>query len=412
MSVSKKEAKRLEKKRQRTEKKAALVAEGTWTNPRKRRNQRDFYVETREDIAAMGAETTVTVAKDGYRHVAPYEHTFQVHVKERWLGKSLLDLFLVEFGGFDVSYYTQAITSGKITLNGHPATPDTKVKGGELLEHTMHRHEPPVRAFTAAMIEFEDDSMVVVNKPSTIPVHPCGAYRHNSMTFILAVDHDRHPLFPVHRLDRLTSGLLVLAKTPEKAQTMSAQLVDRSMLKYYVAKVAGRFPAPTLGATSPFPSALAVSVVENCGHVYWKMDAPLGRISESENRHGVVAGGKASQTLVRVLSTTEDESVLECVPLTGRQHQIRVHLQAAGHPIANDPTYGPEAFRAALPPKPALATEARSHAVLCPTCREGEATTFNWEQLACPGLWLHAFRYKGAAFDVRVAPPAWFAPHN
>ncbi|EQC37532.1 hypothetical protein, variant [Saprolegnia diclina VS20] len=413
-SVSKKEAKRLEKKRQRSEKKAALVADGSWTSNRKRRGQREFHSEMRDDIEVMVAETTAHTMPDGYRHVAPYEHTFQVHVKARWFGKSLLDLFLLEFGGFDVSYYTQAITTGKITINGAIAATTTLVRDGDYLEHHMHRHEPRVRCFRASMIEYEDDDMVVVNKPSTIPVHPCGAYRHNSMTFILAIDHQRHPLYPVHRLDRLTSGLLVLAKSPEKAQTMSEQLVDRSMQKHYVAKVAGRFPNPDRDATSSslFPSFDGVvTVAEDRWTPYWKVDAPLKRISESENRHGYAPDGKASQTLIRVLTASDEYSVLECLPLTGRQHQIRVHLQLLGFPIANDPTYGPPSFLASIPLKRPLPTTPVTHDVLCPTCRDGEAASFNWEQLECQGLWLHAYRYKGAAFDVRVALPAW-APAN
>ncbi|KDO26255.1 hypothetical protein SPRG_08331 [Saprolegnia parasitica CBS 223.65] len=412
--MSKKEAKRLEKKRQRSEKKAALVADGSWTNPRKRRGQREFHCEMRDDIEAMAAETSTTTTTDGYRHVAPYMHTFQVHVKARWFGKTLLDLFLSEFGGFDVSYYTQAIETGKITVNGAIATTTTLVRDGDYLEHSMHRHEPRVRSFRASMIEYEDNDMVVVNKPSTIPVHPCGAYRHNSMTFILAIDHQRHPLYPVHRLDRLTSGLLVLAKSPEKAQTMSEQLVDRSMQKFYVAKVAGRFPTPERdAASSVFPVGASrvdsgvVTIADDRLTPYWKVDAPLKRISESENRHGCALDGKASQTLIRVLQASDEFSVIECLPLTGRQHQIRVHLQLLGFPIANDPTYGPSSFLASIPVKRPLPTAPVLHDELCPTCRDGEAASFNWEQLECQGLWLHAYRYKGDTFDVRVALPDW-----
>ncbi|KAF0717356.1 hypothetical protein AaE_010878 [Aphanomyces astaci] len=242
--VSKKRAKRLEKKRERSEKKAQSVADGTWTNPRKRRNQRDFHCETRDSVDDMANETTSETKPDGFRYVAPYKHKFQVHVKARWFGKTLLQMFVEEFGGYSSEYYAAAIQHGFITINHLPTTASTLVKHGDLLQHVMHRHEPRVQAFDAAtMVAFQSDDIVVVNKPSTIPVHPCGAYRHNSLVFILANDLHLHPVFPVHRLDRLTSGLLVLAKSADKAAELSAQLVERSVQKFYFAKVLGRFPS-------------------------------------------------------------------------------------------------------------------------------------------------------------------------
>ncbi|RHY28532.1 hypothetical protein DYB32_005904 [Aphanomyces invadans] len=186
-AVSKNEAKRLLKKRERAEKKAKGVADGTWTNPRKRRNQRAFHCETRDTIDDMIHETASETRPDGFRYVAPYKHTFQVHVKARWFGKALLQMFVEEFGGYSADYYAAAIRHGFITLNGQLTSASTLVKDGDLLEH-----------------------VVIVNKPSTIPVHPCGAYRHNSIVFILAKDANLYPVFPVHRLDRLTSGAITL----------------------------------------------------------------------------------------------------------------------------------------------------------------------------------------------------------
>ncbi|RQM26017.1 hypothetical protein B5M09_002346 [Aphanomyces astaci] len=236
--VSKKRAKRLEKKRERSEKKAQSVADGTWTNPRKRRNQRDFHCETRDSVDDMANETTSETKPDGFRYVAPYKHKFQVHVKARWFGKTLLQMFVEEFGGYSSEYYAAAIQHGFITINHLPTTASTLVKHGDLLQH-----------------------VVVVNKPSTIPVHPCGAYRHNSLVFILANDLHLHPVFPVHRLDRLTSGLLVLAKSADKAAELSAQLVERSVQKFYFAKVLGRFPSvahvpPAIAAAAEVDAAV------------------------------------------------------------------------------------------------------------------------------------------------------------
>ncbi|RHZ31606.1 hypothetical protein DYB37_006190, partial [Aphanomyces astaci] len=410
--VSKKRAKRLEKKRERSEKKAQSVADGTWTNPRKRRNQRDFHCETRDSVDDMANETTSETKPDGFRYVAPYKHKFQVHVKARWFGKTLLQMFVEEFGGYSSEYYAAAIQHGFITINHLPTTASTLVKHGDLLQH-----------------------VVVVNKPSTIPVHPCGAYRHNSLVFILANDLHLHPVFPVHRLDRLTSGLLVLAKSADKAAELSAQLVERSVQKFYFAKVLGRFPSvahvppaaaeddaaipsPAASPSSssfPFhdlPPHCTVTTAELDGHAYFHISAPLGRIADLENRHGIVATGK---TLVRWVGESADgrHSVLHCLPLTGRQHQIRVHLQAVGFPIANDPLYGPPTFVDTIvveaSRRPMASTNdtrdvAASHdpatvtaeqlAAVCESCQMGDNVTFNWEQQHCQGIYLHAFRYK------------------
>ncbi|ETV79503.1 hypothetical protein, variant 1 [Aphanomyces astaci] len=443
--VSKKRAKRLEKKRERSEKKAQSVADGTWTNPRKRRNQRDFHCETRDSVDDMANETTSETKPDGFRYVAPYKHKFQVHVKARWFGKTLLQMFVEEFGGYSSEYYAAAIQHGFITINHLPTTASTLVKHGDLLQHVMHRHEPRVQAFDAAtMVAFQSDDIVVVNKPSTIPVHPCGAYRHNSLVFILANDLHLHPVFPVHRLDRLTSGLLVLAKSADKAAELSAQLVERSVQKFYFAKVLGRFPSvahvpPAIAAAAevdaavPSPAAspsstslssfpfhdlpphCTVTTAELDGHAYFHISAPLGRIADLENRHGIVATGKPSQTLVRWVGESADgrHSVLHCLPLTGRQHQIRVHLQAVGFPIANDPLYGPPTFVDTIvveaSRRPMASTNdtrdvAASHdpatvtaeqlAAVCESCQMGDHVTFNWEQQHCQGIYLHAFRYK------------------
>ncbi|ETW00322.1 hypothetical protein, variant [Aphanomyces invadans] len=442
-AVSKNEAKRLLKKRERAEKKAKGVADGTWTNPRKRRNQRAFHCETRDTIDDMIHETASETRPDGFRYVAPYKHTFQVHVKARWFGKALLQMFVEEFGGYSADYYAAAIRHGFITLNGQLTSASTLVKDGDLLEHVTHRHEPRVQAFNAAsMVAYESDEMVIVNKPSTIPVHPCGAYRHNSIVFILAKDANLYPVFPVHRLDRLTSGLLVLAKSAEVAADLSTQLIDRSVQKYYFAKVLGVFPAVEdndgattneststhLSASVAFPDLpphCTVTTTRLDGHGYFHVSAPLGRIADLENRHGIVPDGKASETLVRCVGRTSDgHSILHCLPLTGRQHQIRVHLQALRFPIANDPLYGPKAFVAATivdpaaqtprlkPQVPSVSHEADKMAKItmesiCDACQIGEHITFNWEQRHCQGIYLHAFRYKGATWDFSVPPPSW-----
>jgi tRNA pseudouridine synthase 8/2,5-diamino-6-(5-phospho-D-ribitylamino)-pyrimidin-4(3H)-one deaminase len=107
--------------------------------------------------------------------------------------------------------------------------------------HTVHRHEPPVTAEPIKIIH-ETDEILVVNKPGSIPIHPTGRFRHNTVVFILAAEKGYTKLHLVHRLDRLTSGLLLLAKTSECANRIAQQIKSSNVRKEYIAKVIGNFP--------------------------------------------------------------------------------------------------------------------------------------------------------------------------
>jgi 23S rRNA-/tRNA-specific pseudouridylate synthase len=98
-----------------------------------------------------------------------------------------------------------------VTVNGEEVALDAVVKDNDVICHRVHRHEPPVTA-TPIEILVSNDDIVVVNKPSSIPVHPCGRYRHNSVVFLLGREHGLKNLHTVHRIDRLTSGILMFAK--------------------------------------------------------------------------------------------------------------------------------------------------------------------------------------------------------
>ena len=119
------------------------------------------------------------------RHVRPYVYSFKTHAKGRWYGRPLLDVFSDEFGTHPRSYYEMAITQGRITINGAMVAPGYLVRGGDRISHTTHRHEPPVRGTEDVEVVADTRDLLVVNKPSTVPMHPCGAYRYNSLFHIL-----------------------------------------------------------------------------------------------------------------------------------------------------------------------------------------------------------------------------------
>lgn len=103
----------------------------------------------------------------------------------------------------------------------------------DFLKNTVHRHEPPVTAEPIRLLA-EDEDMVVVDKPSSIPVHPCGRFRHNTVIFILGKEHQLKELHPLHRLDRLTSGVLMFAKTAAVSERIHEQVRDRQVSQTFI----------------------------------------------------------------------------------------------------------------------------------------------------------------------------------
>ncbi|CAM9165534.1 unnamed protein product [Phaeothamnion confervicola] len=180
---------------------------------------------------------------DGWRRVVPYAYEFRTYAKRRWCGRGVGEVFATEFGAYPPAYYDAAICSGRITINGNRVEPLTVIRDSDLLVHRTHRHEPPVLADPVEVVA-EDDGVVAVCKPSTIPMHPCGAYHHNTLLRLLACERPGgETLRPAHRLDRLTSGLVLLAKTAAAAAAIGDDIKAGRAAKTYLARVAGDFGA-------------------------------------------------------------------------------------------------------------------------------------------------------------------------
>lgn len=257
----------------------------------------------------------------GLRKVRPYYFDFQTYCKGRWVGHSLLHVFSTEFRAQPLAYYEAAVRAGRLHLNEEPVKDLSIVlKDNDFLRNTVHRHEPPVTAEPVRLLA-ENEDVVVVDKPSSIPVHPCGRFRHNTVIFILGKEHQLKELHPLHRLDRLTSGVLMFAKTAAVSERIHEQVRDRQLEKEYVCRVEGEFPAEEVTCKEPI---LVVS---------YKVG-----VCRVDPR------GKPCETVFQRLSYNGCSSVVRCRPLTGRTHQIRVHLQFLGHPILNDPIYNSVAW--------------------------------------------------------------------
>ncbi|XP_076449753.1 pseudouridylate synthase RPUSD2-like isoform X2 [Babylonia areolata] len=259
--------------------------------------------------------------ENGLRKVYPYHYTFSTYAKERWYGRTLQDIMEMEFRVDSPDNVKTSMAKGLMRVNGKVAKMDHIIRNGDLIEHDIHRHENPVTGKPIEILEDTED-VVVINKPASIPCHPCGKFRFNSIVFIMGKELGYANLRNIYRLDRLTSGVLILGKTARKTKELENHVLHRRVHKEYVARVVGEFP----------PEEITV-------------DKPLDCLSHKLTLWRVVEkGGKPSRTTFQRLSYNGQTSLVKCIPHTGRTHQIRVHLQFLGHPIVNDPYYNSSAW--------------------------------------------------------------------
>ncbi|XP_034234906.1 RNA pseudouridylate synthase domain-containing protein 2-like [Thrips palmi] len=259
---------------------------------------------------------------EGLRKVYPYYFTFTTFTKGRWVGDTILDVFSREFRAHPSEEYKRCIEAGSLTVNYDKVSIDYQLKHNDLLANIVHRHEVPVVASPIEIVHIDKD-VVVINKPASIPVHPCGRYRHNTIVFILAKEYNLKNLRTIHRLDRLTSGVLMFGRTVRKALELEEQIRNRLVHKEYVCRVEGDFPYDEIECTEP------IEVVSY----------KIGVCKVSSK-------GKDCKTTFKKLGYNPNTniSVLRCMPHTGRMHQIRVHLQYLGFPVLRDPLYNHPVF--------------------------------------------------------------------
>ncbi|KAL8905865.1 MAG: hypothetical protein Q9207_002385 [Kuettlingeria erythrocarpa] len=285
--------------------------------------------------------------EDGLRKVRPYHFTYNTYCKQRWRGRELLDIFATEFRDRPQEYYKDAIESGNVVVNGKKV-PSVReiVNNGDVISHTLHRHEPPVTAQPIGIVH-EDNDMIVINKPAGVPVHPAGRYNYNSVVEIMRAErgHGWNPL-PCNRLDRLTSGVMFIGKHPKAAEKLTDQIMARTVKKEYIARVIGEFPEGDLVCDQPvmqISPKLGLNRARASGKdartIFKRMayypPKPRKKSEADDNRS---EKEKTRDSKMSWKSKT-GYSIVRCLPLTGRTHQLRVHLQFLGHPISNDPIY-------------------------------------------------------------------------
>ncbi|CAF4147615.1 unnamed protein product, partial [Rotaria sordida] len=179
------------------------------------------------------------------RKVYPYFFTWITYAKERWYGRTIEDVFQHEFRRAILKQnFNDIIRNGLVRINGQCIEKNYIIKNGDKLEHFTHRHEVPVinQKFN---ILINNEDYLVIDKPCSIPVHPCGKYRFNTVLAILHYEYQLSNLRTVHRLDRMTSGILIMAKSAEKARAINFnadRLSTNGVDKLYLCRVRGEFP--------------------------------------------------------------------------------------------------------------------------------------------------------------------------
>lgn len=239
-----------------------------------------------------------------------------------------LDQFLQRhFPDLSRSRLQELIQAGSVLVGGKPSRSGLRLRGDEQLLVTL---PPPREASVEAEaipleVLFEDGDLLVINKPQGLVTHPApGAWSGTLVNALLAHCKDLSGIGGVlrpgivHRLDKATSGLLVVAKTDAAHRALAEQIASKSARRQYLAIVHG---VPAGGAGT--------------------VDQPIARHPSERIKMAVVAGGRAARTHWRVLESFADAALLEVTLETGRTHQIRVHMAHLGHPVVGDPVYGP-----------------------------------------------------------------------
>ena len=243
--------------------------------------------------------------------------TYREQVDRKHAGLTVLAYYQQRYQHSNSQEWQTRIEAKQILLNEQPTTPETLLDKGQWL--TYHRppwQEPDVPL--AFEVLYEDTDLLVVAKPAGLPVLPGGGFLEHTLLRQLQHRYPQETPVPIHRLGRGTSGLMLLARSPLAKSSLSQQMRDRQICKTYRALV----------GQSDLPDRFVV-------------DKAIGKIPHPVLGYvyGATPDGLWAKSECRVIQRTPQTTLLEVTILTGRPHQIRIHLAAAGYPLMGDPLY-------------------------------------------------------------------------
>ncbi len=257
---------------------------------------------------------TLSCSVDSYRSgwsvVRFLAHRFPYHTSESW---------------------AERVRDARVRVNGRAVLPDHVVRRDDRVDYTIEHAEPPVDWHYDVL--HDDGDLLVVSKSGNIPVHACGVYITHTLIARLRGDFGE-PLNLCHRLDRETSGVVVLARSRELNRAVATAFAEGRVAKRYLAVVCGRVARDAFTIDAPIGR---VDVREAYPEAYRRGKAR--DLATYLPKRVVDPAGKPARTRIEVLARGDDTTVVRAIPEQGRTNQIRVHLWHAGHPIVGDKIY-------------------------------------------------------------------------
>lgn len=239
--------------------------------------------------------------------------------------------------------WQRLITEGLVLVNGKPAKASQRLEGNELIEADIpDATESPLNPEEIPLdIRYEDEEIIVINKPAGMVVHPGPGHASGTLVNALlahcpdlpGIGDTKRPGI-VHRLDKDTSGLIIVAKNDQALRHLQAQFKEREVRKRYIALVEGQIQPPAALIDAPIGRDLDQRKIM----AVFSPDSPRSKSKQA----------REAQTRYTTLQYFDEYSLVECAPITGRTHQIRVHLAYIGYPIVGDRVYGRRKQRLSL----------------------------------------------------------------